>query len=61
VPHVLGPRRPGDPPVLVASSERLQAETGWRPRYGALEEIVRTAWNWHAAHPLGYAGQAAAA
>ncbi|MCX7933104.1 MAG: UDP-glucose 4-epimerase GalE, partial [Rhodovarius sp.] len=47
VPHVLGPRRPGDPPVLVASSERLQAETGWRPRYGALEEIVRTAWNWH--------------
>jgi len=54
VPHSLGPRRAGDPAVLVASSERLRSETGWSPRFGALEDIVRTAWAWHAAHPKGY-------
>jgi UDP-glucose 4-epimerase len=54
VPHDLGPRRAGDPAVLVASSARLRAETGWAPRFGALEDIVRTAWAWHAAHPRGY-------
>ncbi|GGC37471.1 UDP-glucose 4-epimerase [Siccirubricoccus deserti] len=54
VPHSLGPRRAGDPAVLVASSERLQRETGWLPRFGALDDIVRTAWAWHAAHPRGY-------
>jgi UDP-glucose 4-epimerase len=55
VPHSIGPRRAGDPPVLVAASDRLRAETGWSPRYGALEEIVRTAWAWREAHPKGYA------
>jgi len=54
VPHTLGPRRAGDPAVLVASSARLRAETGWQPRFGALEDIVRTAWAWHSAHPRGY-------
>jgi UDP-glucose 4-epimerase len=55
VPHNLGPRRPGDPAVLVASSARLRAETGWSPQFGALDDIVRTAWAWHAKHPRGFA------
>ena len=61
VPHVVGPRREGDPPSLVASSARIQAETGWRPRHDTLDEIVRTAWAWHSANPLGYAGGVAKA
>jgi UDP-glucose 4-epimerase len=49
-----GPRRPGDPPVLVASSEKIQRELGWRPRHTDLRSIVETAWNWHRTHPRGY-------
>jgi len=55
VPHALGPRRPGDPAALVASSAKLRAETGWLPRFPSLNDIVRTAWTWHVAHPRGYA------
>ncbi|SFR03700.1 UDP-glucose 4-epimerase GalE [Desulfoscipio geothermicus] len=51
-----GPRREGDPAVLVAGSGRIQRDLGWRPRYGELEEIVRTAWEWHRGHPRGYGG-----
>jgi UDP-glucose 4-epimerase len=47
-------RRPGDPAVLVASSERIRAELGWRPQYPDLESIVRSAWDWRLAHPNGY-------
>ncbi len=54
VPHHFGERRAGDPAVLVASSQRLLDDTGWSPRFGALDEIVRTAWAWHASHPRGY-------
>jgi UDP-glucose 4-epimerase len=54
IPAVDGPRRPGDPDELVASSERLQRDLGWKPQYPALEEIVRSAWEWHSAHPRGY-------
>jgi UDP-glucose-4-epimerase GalE len=54
VPVKEGPRRPGDPPVLVASSDRIQRELGWRPRYAELRPIVETAWNWHRNHPRGY-------
>ncbi len=61
VPHALGPRREGDPAVLVASSARLRAETGWQPRFPRLEDIVRTAWDWRVAHPQGYAGARRAA
>lgn len=42
-----GPRRPGDPPVLVAASTKLQNVLGWTPEYRALGEIVESAWNWH--------------
>jgi UDP-glucose 4-epimerase len=55
VPHTVGPRREGDPASLVASSAKLRAETGWSPRFPNLDDIVRTAWAWHSAHPKGYA------
>jgi UDP-glucose-4-epimerase GalE len=50
------PRRPGDPAVLYAASDRAQRELGWRPRYADLEVIVRHAWQWHSTHPRGYVG-----
>jgi UDP-glucose-4-epimerase GalE len=49
-----GPRRAGDPAALVASSDKIQRELGWRPRYTDLRSIVETAWNWHRGHPKGY-------
>ncbi len=54
VPVREAPRRPGDPPELVASPERIRRELGWRPRYAELRPIVETAWNWHRTHPKGY-------
>ncbi|HZC43540.1 MAG TPA: UDP-glucose 4-epimerase GalE [Acidobacteriaceae bacterium] len=47
IPVVEEPRRPGDPAVLVASSKRIMEELGWKPRFSALDDIVRSAWNWH--------------
>jgi UDP-glucose 4-epimerase len=46
-------RRPGDPPALVAASDRIRAELGWRPEKG-LDEMLADAWAWHQAHPDGY-------
>ena len=40
--------------MLVASSEKMQREFVWRPRYTELRAIVETAWNWHSKHPRGY-------
>ena len=54
VPVMHGDRRAGDPAVLVASSERLRAETGWQPRFAELQAIVGTAYAWRKAHPGGY-------
>ncbi|HUG48451.1 MAG TPA: UDP-glucose 4-epimerase GalE [Candidatus Limnocylindria bacterium] len=54
VPHSLGPRREGDPPVLVASNQRAAEVLGWRPRRGSLEEMIGSAWSWHQRHPGGY-------
>jgi UDP-glucose 4-epimerase len=48
-------RRPGDPAVLVASSQKARDVLGWRPRYPGLREIVATAWRWHRDHPQGFA------
>ncbi|MDP9353353.1 MAG: UDP-glucose 4-epimerase GalE [Chloroflexota bacterium] len=56
IPCEMGPRRPGDPAVLVASSERIRSELGWKPQYSDLETIVGTAWEWHRSHPNGYEG-----
>ena len=50
-------RRPGDPAVLVASSEKIRRELGWTPRYPNLESMVRSAWDWRKAHPNGYGSQ----
>ena len=47
VPHVVGPRRAGDPPVLVADPSRARAELGWSPRLSDIDTIVATAWAWH--------------
>ena len=61
IPVKVGERRAGDPAVLVASSARIQAELGWRPTLGSLDEIVASAWRWMQAHPHGYARPDAAA
>ena len=47
VPHQIGPRRPGDPPALVADPSQARETLGWTARTSDLETIVRTAWNWH--------------
>jgi len=56
IPAKESPRRPGDPAVLVASSEKIKKELGWQPKFADLESIVRSAWEWRKAHPHGYAG-----
>jgi UDP-glucose 4-epimerase len=48
------PRRPGDPPRLVASADKAKRELGWQPKFPKLEQIVSTAWEWHRANPNGY-------
>lgn len=61
VPTRVTPRRPGDPAVLVAASDRIRADAGWAPRYTDLDDIVRTALAWREAHPGGYDGRTASA
>ena len=41
------PRRPGDPAVLVASSEKIKTELGWKPEFAQLDQIIASAWEWH--------------
>jgi UDP-glucose 4-epimerase len=54
IPYAVGPRRAGDPPVLVARSTRAAEVLGWRPARPSLEEMVGSAWAWRQAHPGGY-------
>jgi UDP-glucose-4-epimerase GalE len=54
VPHVVGPRRPGDPPVLVASIALARELLGWSPQRGSLAEMIGSAWAWRRRHPGGY-------
>jgi UDP-glucose 4-epimerase len=54
VPFTMGPRRPGDPGVLFASSARMRTELGWSPQFEDIDVIVETAWRWREAHPSGY-------
>jgi len=54
VPYKIGPRRPGDPSVLIAGSELIKKELGWAPRYSDLDTIIETAWRWHQNYPHGY-------
>jgi len=55
IPWEAAPRRPGDPARLVASSDKLKKELGWKPRHPELHTIIEHAWRWHSAHPNGYA------
>jgi len=54
IPAVATTPRPGDPAILVASSEKIQRELNWRPKYPDLEAIIASAWEWHRRHPDGY-------
>ena len=47
-------RRPGDPAVLIASSEKAAKDLGWLPQFGDIDSIIETAWNWHRTHPEGF-------
>ena len=60
IPVREAPRRPGDPPQLVAASERIRAELGWEPRKPSLTDMVADAWSFAQAHPHGYAGEPSA-
>jgi len=56
ISHKIGPRRAGDPAILVASNERAADVLGWRPAQSSLEEMIASAWDWRQRHPGGYAG-----
>ena len=55
IPSVISSRRPGDPPELVANSDKAQRTLAWKPEYMDIRETVETAWKWHKTHPHGYA------
>lgn len=54
IPAIEKPRRAGDPPKLVAAATKAINELGWKPQFPKLEDIVKTAWEWHKKHPDGY-------
>jgi UDP-glucose 4-epimerase len=54
IPHTIGPRRAGDPPILVASATRAESVLGWRAQHSSLEEMIGSAWEWRQRHPAGY-------
>jgi UDP-glucose 4-epimerase len=54
VPYEMGPRRPGDPPVLVAANDEARRVLGWTPRRSTLDQMIGSAWRWMQAHPEGY-------
>ncbi len=54
IPEVIGTRRAGDPPELIADARRAREELGWIPQYQDVTSIIKTAWNWHQKHPHGY-------
>lgn len=54
IPVRMGPRRAGDPAVLIASSDKIKSELGWQPQFQDLGLIIESAWRWMLAHPDGY-------
>jgi UDP-glucose 4-epimerase len=50
----IGPRRAGDPAVLVAASDKIRQELGWSPKFSNVRAIIESAWHWHQAYPDGY-------
>lgn len=55
IPEVIGQRRAGDPPELIADARMAREVLGWEPQYNDVKSIVETAWRWHRSHPHGYA------
>lgn len=55
IPAEIGSRRPGDPDILIASSEAINGELNWKPTQPNLRDIIQTAWDWRVKHPDGYA------
>jgi UDP-glucose 4-epimerase len=55
IDYKICPRRPGDPPALVASPLKLMRELAWKPEYTNIKDTIATAWQWHRSHPNGYA------
>jgi UDP-glucose 4-epimerase len=56
IPVHVGPRREGDPAVLIASSDEIKSQLGWQPQFQDLGLIIESAWKWMLAHPNGYGG-----
>ena len=54
IPVEQKPRRVGDPPRLVAASDKVTTDLGWKPEFNSISAIVESAWNWHKRHPSGY-------
>jgi UDP-glucose 4-epimerase len=54
IPYEVTARRPGDPATLIASSDKIRRELGWKPKYPGLRDIIESAWKWHQSHPNGY-------
>ena len=54
IPVVELERRPGDSARLVASSEKIRRELGWKPQHDSIKDIIASAWEWHSSHPSGY-------
>ncbi len=56
IPAEVIARRPGDPAILIAGSDKIRQELGWTPKYTGLRDIIAGAWAWHQSHPNGYRG-----
>jgi UDP-glucose 4-epimerase len=54
IPVVEKPRRPGDPPRLIAASEKIKRELGWKPKFEQIDKIIESSWNWYQKFPKGY-------
>ncbi|MFO7661130.1 MAG: UDP-glucose 4-epimerase GalE [Chloroflexota bacterium] len=54
IPEKIVARRPGDPDILIAGSEAVRRDLGWKPQYPDLKTIIETAWRWHQKNPQGY-------
>ena len=57
IPVVEKPRRSGDPARLIAASDKIQSELGWRPKFQNIDAIIESAWRWHQKFPNGYGDQ----
>ena len=54
IPAEVVPRRPGDPPRLIACSDLAKKELGWKPQFENAQAIIESVWRWMEKHPNGY-------